>query len=224
MLIDFRPIDTADPSATGLKKNVWLSDGAHIWGGYHNGIEWVDRDDHPLHLTKRYGQPTLWMPMLPEDTQILPTEKDDAGQQLLGAIDEDRLPVQGSMWVHGPEGWKNFLVSPEPRTIIDALPDIFDSRRVSQAMVMEDVVVVDPNDHTFQVLSKWQVNFNGRAEIEGTEYMLFGFECDNGDKFNLRTRINAVVYRSLKTIDGSDFVSLKPLPLGMKLELECKKG
>lgn len=222
-------ISTFPESANSLQSRVYVGDDKDLWMGWRDETGWRDAyelNKHPL-LESRNRVPTWWSPSLREFTVELPEERGEAGEQLLGAVDNEKLPVQGAMWAHSPNigdgfmtiapdrkirayprpfGWKYLLVTPNVNLVRDRLPSIFRSGKVSQAMVIDDVDVVGAGDPMFQLLAKWiKVDINGgKSEFKGSQHV-WSHEADDGTVIFCEMRCNAVVYRSLKTIDGSDF-------------------
>jgi hypothetical protein len=141
-----------------------------IWQGWRDADGWGDARE-----TNRGGTfgstariPTHWAPRLPKYTV-------EAGKQLVSAADEEELPVQGAMWAHSPKtgsifqtltregvrgryphskGWKYLLATPDITKVRDRLPELFRSGRILQAMVIDDVAVVCPENPMFQLLTK----------------------------------------------------------------------
>jgi hypothetical protein len=128
-------------------------------------------------------------------------ELESAGKQLIEAVDEAALPAQGGMWVETNLGWKYLLVTSDTDGVEKALPEIFRSGKVSQAMVAEDVIVTTPEHPMFKLISKLvKVNRGGKAIFQGTRI------AGKWGSTDLDFRLYAVVYRSLLTDDGSDFI------------------
>lgn len=213
-----------------MRKRVYLRRGDDIWMGWRDETGWCDASE--VNKGRGFGSrkfiPLEWAPSLREFTVELPEERGEAGEQLLGAVDEEKLPIQGAMWAHSPNigdgfmtissdgkigtyprafGWKYLLVTPDVGLVRDRLPDIFRNGKISQAMVIDDVDIVGPGDPMFQLLAKWiKVKINGgKAEFVGSQHV-WRHEADDGTIILCEMRCNAVVYRSLKTVDGSDFV------------------
>lgn len=215
-----------------MRKRVYLRNGDDIWMGWRDETGWRDASQVSTkwqedgHFAKRGFAPLEWAPSLREFTVGLPEERGEAGEQLLGAVDEEKLPIQGAMWAHSPNigdgfmtissdgkigtyprafGWKYLLVTLDVGLVRDRLPDIFRSGKISQAMVIDDVDIVGPGDPMFQLLAKWvKVNINGgKAEFNGSQHV-WRHEADDGTIILCEMRCNAVVYRSLKTADGAD--------------------
>lgn len=212
------PWSPAETAPIGCREeHVYLTDGKMIWMGWWDGEKWWDTAEYagenlsmhgyPTHKDWYARKPSMWQPSLPENYVPLPEEIDHAGQQLIGAVDEDKLPAQGAMWVLSDLGrWEYLLVTPDIDLVRDRLLDIFRSGRISQAMTIDDVKVVGPNNYTFQLLVKFaKVNFGGRAEFRGPEAR-GDHVADDGTPLVFWFRPNAVVYRALKTVDGSDFI------------------
>jgi hypothetical protein len=128
-------------------------------------------------------------------------ELESSGKQLLEAVDEASLPAQGGMWIHDDTEWKYLLVTSDTESVEKALPEIFRSGKVSQAMVADDVVICSPDNPMFKLISKLvKVNRGGKAVFQGTRI------AGKWGSIDLDLRLHAVVYRSLLTDDGSDFV------------------
>lgn len=208
-------VETFPAGASTYETRVWMSDGDRVWMGWRDAEGWQDAAEWAGdNKDARFGGsfavreaklvPTLWSARLPENHIDLPEELDDAGQALSDAVDEDALPVQGAMWVHDGERWVYLLVTPEIDLVYAAVPAIFRSGRISQAMILDDVLVVGPYNYMFQLVVKLVKSFGrGRREFRGE--IRGRHTTDDGTSLVFWLRPNAVIYRSLKTVDGSDF-------------------
>lgn len=240
-----------------MSKRVYLGNEIGMWMGWQEGGQWHDAGETSGRWEKNgfFGSknrvPTWWSPALPEFEVSLPEGRDAAAKQLIDAVDDDALPLQGAAWVHSPNheavfgtlspdgavgtyplrrGWRCLLVTPEVGLIEQRLPILFRSGKISQAMVIDDIDVVGPNNPMFQLLWKlgeagpsvWRTRVlqnkdendynlsiekyrgHNRYEYNGCP-VVWKLDADDGTIIYCEMRCNAVVYRSLKTVDGSDF-------------------
>jgi hypothetical protein len=188
-------------------------DGEKWWDTAEYAGENLSMHGYPTHKDWYARKPSMWQPSLPENYVPLPEELDHAGRQLIDAVDEDKMPAQGAIWFLSDEGrWVYLLITPDTKLLRDRLPDIFRSGRVSQAMTIDDVRVLGPNNYTFQLIVKYsKVISSGRAQYRNPEIRGNHFS-DDKTFLTYWFRPNAVVYRALKTVDGSDFNRPGPLP------------